>query len=233
MGNNERPGSANSVPKTSKLKWAAVIAAVGLAAGGGALFLVGPGVGNWTRQRVIDAAKEQGIVLEVSETDISLDSIHLREARASLEGVPGLTAYLQSVDVSLAGLKPNRIKVGGLIVQAVGTPTGIMGNVRSWKSRHPAQSATPKTEIGKAKLTWQESLDGPAFLVLDNVTFAPVAKPLGPLGEELALRAENAQVGAYPMTPLIAVVHAETEAIEIGIGANQWENVIARGGWKK
>jgi len=233
MGNNERSVSANLGHKRSRLKWVAVGVGVSLLAGIGAMFLVGSQLENWTKQKVIDVAKEQGLLLEVSDAEISLNSVHLRDARASLEGVPGLTAYLQSVDITLSGLKADRIGVGGLIVQAVGTPTNLMASVRAWQSRHPSKGAKPKTEIGRAKLTWQETLDGAPFVVLDGVTFAPVSKPLATIGDDVSFRAEQAQVGAYTTAPLSAAIHVEPDAIEVGIGAQLWESMAARGGWRK
>ncbi len=222
---------ANS--KRSGLKWAAALVGVMLLLAAGTLAFINANIADWTKRLVVDRAKQQGIILELSDVDVSLSAIHLREARARLDGVAGLTIYLQSVDLSLLGLKLDRIRLKGAIVQAVGAPTQLLNDVRAWQAKHPLDSAMPKPEIGKAKLTWQETLDGPPFVELDNVTFVSSAKPLGPLGQDISIQAEHAQVGAYALAPFAAAVHSELDSLEIGLGSTQWESMTARGGWRK
>jgi len=233
MGNRARASSADSGSKRRKLKWAAVIVAIGLLACLSGVIVVVTHWDGWMKQRIVGVAKQRGMLLDLSDVEVSLNNVHLRDARARLQGVPGLTLYLANVDVSLTQLKPERIHVEGAVIQTVGTPMALLDNLRAWQSRHPWDSATPKPEIGKAKITWQESLQEPPFLALEGVTYAPSPKALGPLGQDMSLQAEHAQVGAYGVSPLLAVLHAEPDAIEIGIGATTWEAVAVRGGWKK
>jgi hypothetical protein len=233
MGSHEGQGSVNSGSKRSRLKWAAAAVVLVLMAATGGLVIVSSNIGDWTKRQVIAAARQQGLVLELNDVDVSLTSIHFRDARAVLEGVAGLTLYLQSVDIALHGWKPVGIRVAGAIVQAVGAPTNLLNEVRAWQAKYPFDHATLKPDIAKAKVTWQEALDGPPFLVLDGVTFASSAKPLGPLGQDFSIHAERAQAGAYGVAPLVAALHSEPEAIEIGIGSTEWESMTVRGGWKK
>ena len=190
---------------------------------------------EWVKQHVVDAAKLQGLVLELSEIDMSLQGIHLRDARARLEGVEGLTAYLQNVDVDLSGFKPSRVQIGGVLVQTVGSPLDLKRAVQAWQSRHPAPataSAPAKPEIRNLKITWQALLNTAPFLELDEVTFAAVAKPYGPSGDDVAVKAEQARVGALRPTPLVVLIHNEAESVEIGLGGTTWDGLTVRGGWK-
>jgi len=145
-----------------------------------------------------------------------------------------MTAYLQSVDIGISGFKADHIQIEGVIVQAVGSPLELMGAVWAWKARHPAQASsnvTPKTAIKKSKFTWQETAEAPPFLVMDGVTFGSTPKPYKPTGEDFVIEAERAQAGAFAIQPLAAVVHAEPESLEIGLGAKQWDGLTVHGGW--
>lgn len=218
----------------SGLKWAASATVIGLVAIAIGAYLFWERLGDWIKRQVVETALQQGVILQVDTVEVAFNAIHFREARASFEGVAGLTAYLQGVDIGISGFKPQHIQIAGLIVQAVGSPIQLMNAMWAWRSRHPAQassSVTPKTEIKRTKLLWQESASASPFMVLDDVTFGAIAKPYGPLGNDFSIEAERAQAGAFSLAPFAAAVHAEPESIEIGLGATQWEGVTARGGW--
>ena len=235
MGEGEQANPTAARSGRAGLKWAALGAVVGMLAIAAAAYVAWQRVEGWTRQQVIDAARAQGVILEIDAAEVSFNTVHLREARARLEGVEGLTGYLQVVDIAISGLKPRHVQIEGLIVRAVGSPLRLMNAVQAWQARHPAPAssdATPTTEIKQTKLTWQESGEAPPFVVLDGVTFGAIAKPYGPLGKDFSIEAERAQAGAFSLAPFAAAVHAEPESIEVGLGAKQWEGVTARGGWK-
>ena len=235
MGEGDKSAAAAKQRGRSGLKWAALAALIGMAAIAAGAFFGWEFVESWTKQRVVNAARQQGVILEIDTVEVAFDAIHLREARASLEGVAGLTAYLQVVDIGISGFQPRHVQIEGLIAQAVGSPLQLMNAVRAWQSRHPAAAAlgvTPKTEIKRTQLTWQESANDSPFLVLDGVRFGSIAKRYGPLGTDVSIEAERAQAGPFSLAPLAAVIHEEPESIEIGLGAKQWQGVTARGGWK-
>jgi hypothetical protein len=235
MGEHQRSGPTASKPSRAGLKWAAVTVVGGFVLASVALYVGWSNAGDWTKRKLVDTAKQQGVILELNDIDVSLNKLHLREARARLEGVDGVTGYLQSVDIGLSRFKPNRIQMDGVIVQVVGQPLRLVGAVRAWQSRHPAKAAVdapPKPEIRHAKITWQEATNSPPFLELDGVKVSNIAKPYAPIGNDLAIVAEHAEVGAFNLSPLSAALHIEAESIEIGLGATEWDAVSARGGWK-
>jgi hypothetical protein len=233
MGEDRNVSPAAKRPRGALLKWAAFTLVAGLLAIAGCALYVWDRLGEWLRQQVVDAARQQGVVLELPNLEFSLSGVHLRDARAKLEGVTELTAYLQSVDIAVSGFKPNHIDVDGILVQAVGSPLSLGNAVRAWQARHPTVlSAMPKTNVGKTRFTWQEASNSSPFVVLDGVAVGKVAKPYGPVGDDACIEAERAEVGAYAMAPLVAVIHVEPQSVEVGLGAKQWEGVSARGGWK-
>jgi len=231
MGEFQSSGPVVSRPSRTGLKWAAFAVVVGIFLVGVAVYIGWTNAGDWTKRKLVDTAKQQGIILELNDIDVSLSNLHLREARARLEGVAGITAYLQGIDIRLLKFKPNRIQIDGIILQAVGQPLGLMRAVRAWQSRHPAQPP-PKPEIQHTKVTWQEAINSPPFLELDGVKLSPIAKPYGPIGDDVAVTAERAEVGAFNLSPVSAVLHNEPESAEIGLGATEWNGATLRGGWK-
>src|ERR1700690_3657496 len=235
MGEQQRSEPAASRPSRAGLKWAAISVVVGMLLAGAAVYVGWSNVGDWTKRKIVDTGKQQGIILELNDIDVSLGNLHLREARARLEGVTGITAYLQSVDVGLSQLKPNRIQIDGVILQAVGPPLDLARAVRAWQSRHPAQAASnapPKPEHLHTKVTWQAAINSPPFLELEGVKLSPIAKPYGPIGNDLAITAAHAEVGAFNLSPLSAALHIEPESVEVGLGATEWNGATLRGGWK-
>ena len=234
MDSSERSVPAALASSRVWLKWAAVIVVVGLTLAAAAVFVVLSNVSNWAKQKIIDTAKDQGVVLQLSEVDVSFTLLRLRDARAQLEGVDGITAYLKDVDVGITGFKPNSIQVQGLIVQTVGPPLALRRAFLSWQDRHePAASLNvpPKPQIKNIKITWQETLGTPPFLQLEDVTLSAIEQPYRPIGQDIALRAERAQVGSFSIAPLLLALHNEADSIEIGLGANRWEGLTVRGGW--
>ncbi len=235
MGEDRNESPAAKRPRGGVLKWAAFAVVAGLLAMAGCALYVWDRLGEWLKQQIVNAARQQGVALELPNIEFSLSGVHLRDARAKLEGVADLTAYLQSVDIAVSGLKPDHIDVKGVLVQAVGSPLSLGNAVRAWQSRHPtaaAGSAAPRTNIGKTRFTWQQASGTSPFVVLDGVAVGKVAKPYGPVGDDACIEAERAQVGAYTIAPLVAVIHVEPQSGEVGLGAKQWDDVSARGGWK-
>ncbi len=236
MGENEMPQPAAPRPSRAGLKWAAAAVALGVAAAAGAAYLGWAHVGAWVKQQVVATAKQEGILLELNNIEGSLSHIQLRNARASLPGVPGLTATVETIDIGLSRFKPNRIQINGARLQLVGPPLVLMGAIQSWQSKYPATaslSVPPIPEIKNIQITWQEALNSPPFLQLKGVTFATIAQPYGPIGQDFAVTAQNAQVGTFSISPLAAAIHTEAESAEIGLGATKWDGLTVRGGWRK
>ncbi len=59
-----------------------------------------------------------------------------------------------------------------------------------------------------------------------------IAKPYGPIGDDLAITAEHAEVGTFNLSPLSAALHIEPESVEVGLGATEWDRITLHGGWK-
>ena len=235
MGEQQRSGQAAVGTSRARLKWAATAVVAGIGLASISAYVGWSNAADWVKRKLVDTAKQQGVILELNDIDVSLSNLHLREARARLEGVEGVTAYLQSIDIGLSQFTPNRIQLGGVILQSVGAPLDLMRAVRAWQSRHPSQAASdalPKPEIKHAKVTWQETINSPPFLELDGVKLTPIAKPYGPIGDDLAMTAEHAEVGTFNLSPMSAALHIELESIEIGLGATEWNGAALRGGWK-
>ena len=130
MGSHEGQGSVKSGSKRSRLKWAAAAVVLVFMAATGGLFIVSSNIGDWTKRQVIATARQQGLVLELNDVDVSLTNIHFRDARAVLEGVAGVTLYLQSVDIALHGWKP------------VGSPSISFPTLTGW---NPSTSFSGRT----------------------------------------------------------------------------------------
>ncbi len=166
MGENQRSKPGESKPSRTGLKWAAIAAVAGIALVSVALYVGWSNAGDWCKRKLIDTAKQQGLVLELNDIDVSLGGLHLREARARLEGVEGVTTYLQNVDIGLSHFKPSRIQMDGVIVRTIGQPVMLLAAVRAWQAKHPVQTildVLPKPEIRHAKFTWQDAINSPPF----------------------------------------------------------------------
>ena len=235
MGETETMVPAPAGPSRAGLKWAAAAVVLCVAGVTLAVYYGWSSVSGWTKHQVVNTAMQQGVVLELSDVEVSLNNIHLREARASLEGVEGLTAYLQSVDIDMSWFKPTRMQIEGVVLQLEGPPLGLAVALRSWQSRYPATaslSVPPIPEFENIKITWQPTANTAAFVELDKVTFEPITQPYAPIGQDIAVMAERAQVGTVSIAPLAAAVHSQADSVEVGLGSTKWEDVTARGGWK-
>ena len=195
-----------------------------------------PVMSGWARQQLVEQARTQGIILHLSTVNVSPSSIQLENVRAELEGVPGVTASIQSAEVSLTRFQATRIKVAGTQVSAVGAPLELMRSLQAWRERYAAQlesNVTPRPEFKNTRITWQATPDGPAFLQVDDVEFASDSPVGAVMGYDWSVTAKSARAGTYVLQPLALALHLESNGAEVGFGAAHMQSALVRGGWRR
>ena len=236
MGQEQSAGGT-SRSKASRRKWFAVtMVVVPLVTAALAWLVARPMLTDWARQQLLEQARDHGFILRVTEADYSLTSLRLRNPSVELRGVPGVTLAIQSAQIDLTRLRPTRLQLSAVRVQAVGAPLPLLQALEIWKAKYLTrllQNTLPPPEVDDLQFNWRATMDGPALLRLDGVTWARSANATPATAVNGTLTAARVTAGSSTLRALSLAVHYTTDEIALGFGATQLESAPMRAGFQR
>jgi hypothetical protein len=187
---------------------------------------------NYADSKIVEQARQHGIIVHLTTTSVSASGVHLGKGRLELEGVNDVSATFDSADVTLQGLTPTKLAMLGLHLQAIGDPLVLKRSVDAWRAKYDKPSepnALPRPELHNTQFTWSQAPQTPAFVHIDGLEFSQNAAD----ARLWSVTGSRAQVGAYYLEPLAVALQVEPNAVEVGLGATQLAAAVVRGGWRR
>lgn len=235
MNNTERMVSQDSGKRPRRVwVWVVAVAALLIAV---PLFTFGrSAIADYAQNRVVEQAREHGIVLHLTTIDVSTSAVRLARAQFELAGVPGLSATFQAADITMERLRAVRVKIDGLQVQSVGDPLPLIRAIDVWRAKFatPDELKTmPSLETHRTQFTWRAVAQGPAFVQVDDLGFANTTTPGVMDVSAWTITGSRAQVGAYVLQPLALALRVQDNAVEVGFGTTQMAAAAVRAGWQQ
>ncbi len=171
---------------------------------------------RWIRAEVIASASARGIDLVPGEISFGLGWVQVTDSRATLVGVRGLELSIGLMDVTLAGMTPERVNVGQVRVRAVADPVVLFRDASNWYRAHAPALAEPTT-IHPLEVELRQDAKSAPLLRLEKAALD--YRPPG-----FALRAERATVMGRDLGAARAAL--TERALELGatLGSGVIEN---------
>jgi hypothetical protein len=222
------PPAASPTPPVTprKRRWlrVAAVAAGLLVAAAVAVVLLAPG---YVRGRILDEARDRGIVLAFGDLELGLTRLRLHDVKVSLAGVPDFEASAAWVDVEVEGSQPKSISAAGLSISMTGTE--VITALGKWKSAHPAALAAPVSGVA-GHVEWHPVAGATSALVADEARMAITAdtgsidaasasfggRGAGPMKIAWTAPADGFVVEIHPGAKPLSAVHAEVRSAKDG-----------------
>lgn len=148
------------------------------------------------RYAIEQRAEEHGVTLELSEIDFGLSWVDFSDAKFTLIGVHELGGTLKRARVKLRGFEPDSIELTGAEVRVVGSLSNLALEMSRWTSAYPETYRLPVT-ASAVRLTWQDNMAKPPWLVVTNASVTPTAGGRSLLAERAtALGRDLGKIGA-------------------------------------
>ena len=172
-----------------------------------ALWLVLPGM---IEREVVRRGREQGVELTFSSLDFGWEWAELKQVKATLIGVTGLTLESERLLAELDGAKVTRIDFTGLKVDASGSLPALGLALGAWSKRYPSAYSLPLSAKG-VSAAWHPEVGQPAWLTLTGGTIAST-----PAGTVIA--AEHASVAGADVGRVGATWVPAATSVALGLG---------------
>jgi ADP-dependent NAD(P)H-hydrate dehydratase / NAD(P)H-hydrate epimerase len=179
---------------------------------GGALLTVGAGAWLGPAFLIRRAAGRIGVELDFDGYELQGSSLRLTGARASLEGVRGMTARIDEVRVDLKGWAPKGFDAKGVAVSVEGSAAERAIEVSSWSSRHPEFYAIPGA-ARDVRVEWRGVKGAAPWLTATGGT-------LSSSGKGASVRAASASVGGVPVGTVGASWAVEATTLRLALGSD-------------
>jgi hypothetical protein len=172
------------------------------------------------RMLVKSRAAALGVELDFDDLDVSLDSVHLTRARATLLGVKGVRVTTDAITLATSGLDLVSAEAQGVSVSVEGPATERVLDLAAWSGEHADTYRVP----GSAKdvrLEWRAHAAAPAWITMTGGSMSGDGKiaelkatttafgvPMGTVGASVAVDASGVTIEAGEKPGGHAPVHA-------------------------
>jgi hypothetical protein len=176
----------------------------------------------------IEYAKVLGIALEPADVRFGPSFIQVLDSRFTALQVPGVGGTVRRIDVDLSGMRPTRVLLSGIAIDAHGDPDALrQAAQRYWEHVRPkaiAGQATPPLP----KVEWRHLAlnltTGNALIPTAAVTELTVVANAGPTHDETTIRTASTRVGALDLGPLEIAIRNQDGTFELGWGPTLFES---------
>jgi hypothetical protein len=151
--------------RTSRLILA--LAGTGIALLGAAGVAVWAAIPAFIRDEVARRAGEQGMTLSYESLDFGWNWAELKQVKAQLIGVDGLTLALDRLDADLDVLKLERVDLTGVTVTATGSLPALGLALGAWSKRYASAFSLPLF-AKNLSASWRPDASGPPWLEITN-----------------------------------------------------------------
>src|SRR5262249_30562851 len=116
-------------------------------------------------------ARSLGLDIDYESIDVHLSGVTLGKATIKLDGVPGLRARADAIDLDLGAWSLSRVEARPLVVVIAGGITERLAAIRAWSAAHPAIYRVPNVSH-QVRIDWSERANQPPWLVITGGTLA-------------------------------------------------------------
>jgi len=178
----------------------------------------------------VDYAKALGLALDPSEVRFGFGFVQLLDSRFVALKVPGVSGSIKRLDVDLEfpTLRPSRMFVSGVAVEAKGDPMAMKdASLRYWEQLRPtlprSKSASSMPEVEWRHLSLNVVTGNP---LLSNLTATEltIATDVGPTHDETTIRTASTKVGSFNLGALEIAMRNQDGLFELGWGPTLHES---------
>lgn len=193
---------------------------------GGALTGAYLAVRHIVTNAAIDYAKALGIALEPAEVRFGLSFVQLLDCRMVALQIPGVHATVRRIDIDLSGLRPKRVLISGVNVEAEGDPVALKdATLRYWEQFRPRVDSR---EVQLPRVEWQHLAvhvtTGNPLLPTLSITELTVETNVGPTRDETTIRTGTTRAGVLDLGALEFAFRYEDGGFEMGWGPTLLES---------
>ena len=221
------PGAATAKRVSRKV---GVLGCFAAAAATGVLLLIGLTIAiaifakPFIERRIVERARERGLDVRIGHFELGWTHVTLGDVEASLVGVRGIHAEIDSVEVTLERLEPVSVVAREVDLQLEGSAPSIALDLAEWARAYPGGS--PQAYRGSlaahgVRVEWRETADDEPWLRLSGGTIVPTA-------EGGTLQADRATVAGVELGRVGAGWTATETVIDLGFGAEKLEQAPVR-----
>jgi hypothetical protein len=165
-------------------------------------------------------AERRGLVIQFDSVQLEPGSLLLRRVHVSLAGVPGLSADLTTVRLTLQGFTPRTLSARGVAIEAFGSAGDMLVAVSEWSSAHASTYRIPGA-CSDVRLTWAQARGQPPFLTASEGT-------LESAGTGGTFRAARAALQGVEVGTVGAAWSVDPAAVSIGVGKDSLDQAPIR-----
>jgi hypothetical protein len=122
-------------------------------------------------REVLRRARDQGVELTFGSLDFGWNWAELRDVKAKLSGVAGVTLAIERLDADLDGTKLTRVELTGVELDASGSLPTLALDLGAWAKHYPRAFALPLNAL-RVTARFRPDPDAPAWLELRNGSLA-------------------------------------------------------------
>lgn len=183
---------------------------------GTSVALVALGAGAWfalpgfIEREVSERSREQGLTLSFGSLDFGWNWAELKQVKATLVGVDGLTLAIDRLHADLDVLKLERVDLSGVTLDAAGSLPALGLALGAWSKRYATAFSLPlfAENLGA---TWRPDPSEPAWLELTNGSVASTA------GGSI-VTAEHARLAGIDAGRVGAIWIPSATSVALGLG---------------
>jgi serine/threonine protein kinase len=131
----------------------------------------------YAAQKAIDAARARGVQLDIERSNGGYSAIHFHHIKATIPDVPGVEVEIADMDTQLSWLKPENVRLDGVLVSLDGSVAKELALLSIWYRAHRASGGASTADVDNlhidvptAHLVWNHAFGDDGRLEAESVS---------------------------------------------------------------